>query len=135
MAGGPPGGIMIRTGEDGCRTMRRRIRAMTMHGNRRTTPSGIEMDELPRMRIRRRKKASRGEMRSRWREMSSREGRLGDDGMRLTRSCTRPIGAEVRRPRGHRYTLRDDVPTARACGLRPRRARWQAAVAQSRERV
>lgn len=53
MDGGAPEGIMIRPGEDGCLTKRKRIKMTTMHGNSSTKPSGIDIDELPFSRIRR----------------------------------------------------------------------------------
>ena len=93
---------MILTGDEGCRTMRTRMRTMTMHGNSRTTPRGMEIDELPLMRMRRRKKARRGDIRSFWREMSSSEGRLGEEGILFTISWTSPIRARERRLPRHR---------------------------------
>ena len=67
---------------------------MTMHGKSRTMPSGIDTDELPLRRIRRRKKPNRGDSLSARRVMSSSFGKLaGDDGMRFARFCISPMGA------------------------------------------
>ena len=77
-----------------------------MHGNKSTTPSGIDILELPLRRILLWKNANRGVIRSRCREMSprdgnfSREGRFGEDGIRLAIVCTIPIAVTVQqRPR------------------------------------
>ena len=51
-----------------------------MHGNRRTIPRGTDMDEFPLSRMRRRKKANRGEILSARRDMPSNIGLfLGGD--------------------------------------------------------
>lgn len=55
-----------------------------MHGKRRTKPSGIDMDELPFIRIRRRKNDNRGKPRPFSFLKSSRDGMLGVEGIRLT---------------------------------------------------
>jgi len=60
MDGGAPAGIRIRPVEEGCVTMRRTIRTITIHGNRSTKPSGIEIAEFLLSRIRRLKKANFG---------------------------------------------------------------------------
>ena len=91
--GGAPAGINITPGDWGCRTKRISINIMTIQGKSRTRPRGIEMEELPFRRMRRRKKANRGDNLSALRERSSREGRLGEDGILLTRFCTSPISA------------------------------------------
>lgn len=91
MAGGAPAGIRMRAGEEGCRITSTKIRMMTIHGKRRTAPRGMEMEELPFNRTRRRKKANLGESRCFCWERSFREGRLWDDGIRLTKLCTRSI--------------------------------------------
>lgn len=61
MGGGAPAGIRILPGEEGCRTKRIKISVITINGNKRTNPKGIEMPEFPLSLIRRRKKARRGE--------------------------------------------------------------------------
>lgn len=67
---------------------------MTMHGKRRTAPRGMEIEELPFSRIRRRKNANLGAIRSFCRDRSSREGKLGEEGIRFMRFFTRPIDAD-----------------------------------------
>lgn len=64
IGGGAPAGIRILPGEEGCRTKTIKISIITMNGNRRTNPKGIEMPEFPLSLIRRRKKARRGDSRS-----------------------------------------------------------------------
>ena len=83
--GGAPAGISILPVDEGCRTTRTSIRIITIQGNRSTAPRGMETFELPFKRIRRRKKANLGVIRSVWRDTSSREGRLGEEGIRFTR--------------------------------------------------
>lgn len=58
--GGVPAGIKIPPGDEGCRTKRSRIKTITRHGNSKTNPRGIEIDELPFNLILRRKKANLG---------------------------------------------------------------------------
>jgi hypothetical protein len=82
MEGGVPAGIRIPPGDAGCRTNRRRIKTITRHGNSNTKPRGIEIDEFPFKRMRRRKKANRGEARPLSRDASS-IGRLGALGSRF----------------------------------------------------
>ena len=89
--GGAPAGISILPVDEGCRTTRTSIKIITIQGNRSTAPRGIDIFELPFKRIRRRKKANLGVIRSLWRETSSREGRLGEEGIRLTRFWTSPM--------------------------------------------
>ena len=55
-----PAGIKMPPGEAGCRTKRSRMRTITRHGNSKTRPRGIEIEELPFRRILRRKKANLG---------------------------------------------------------------------------
>ena len=55
MDGGDPAGTSILPGDDGCLITSMRMRTTTMAGNRRTNPSGTEMEELPFSRMRRRK--------------------------------------------------------------------------------
>jgi hypothetical protein len=81
IAGGAPAGNSIRPVVFGCRTKRTSIKMITIHGKRRTTLNGIEMEELPFNLIRRRKKDNRGVIRS----FSTSDGRLGEDGIRFTR--------------------------------------------------
>jgi hypothetical protein len=56
---------------------------ITRHGNTKTNPSGIEMEELPFNRIRRLKKANLGKIWPFSREYSSRDGSAGADGKRF----------------------------------------------------
>jgi len=79
MDGGVPAGIKMPPGEEGWRTKRSRIRIITRHGNNKTKPRGIEIDELPFSRILRRKKANLGYTPPFSFETSSR-GRLGEEG-------------------------------------------------------
>lgn len=90
--GGVPAGIRIPPGDEGCRTKRSRTRTITMHGNSKTKPRGIEIDELPLRRILRRKKANREKLRPFSREESS-MGRLGVEGSHLEIRCFKPMGA------------------------------------------
>ncbi len=83
--GGAPAGISILPVDEGCRTTRTSIKIITIHGNRSTAPRGIDIFELPFRRIRRRKNANLGVIRSLWRDTSSIEGRLGEDGIRFTK--------------------------------------------------
>jgi hypothetical protein len=94
MDGGAPEGIKMRPGDDGCLTKRKSIKVTTMHGNSRTKPSGIEMDELPLMRIRRRKKDNRGRPRPFSPLKSSRDGIFGVEGILFISPCTKPM-AEI----------------------------------------
>lgn len=82
MEGGVPAGIKIPPGDEGCRTKRSRMKTITRHGNSKTNPKGIEMDELPFKRMRRRKKAKGAELRPFSRGSSS-MGRLGALGSRF----------------------------------------------------
>ena len=56
MVGGEPAGTSMWPGDEGCLTTRMRIKITTMVGKRRTNPSGIDIEELPFSRMRRRKK-------------------------------------------------------------------------------
>jgi hypothetical protein len=109
MEGGAPEGIKMRPGEDGCLTKRKRIRVTTMQGNSRTKPSGIEIDELPFIRIRRRKNDNRGKPRPLSVLKSFRDGMLGAEGIRLTSPCTKPI-AETSSPVEFHATCRGALP-------------------------
>lgn len=75
--------MRIRPGEEGCLTNRRRIRIITRHGNSKTKPSGIEMEELPFNRMRRLKKANLGRTWLFSREASSTDGSVGAEGKRF----------------------------------------------------
>lgn len=76
MEGGVPAGIRMPPGDEGCRIKRSRMKTITRHGNSNTNPRGIEMEELPFKRMRRRKKAKRPAERPFSRGSSS-IGRLG----------------------------------------------------------
>lgn len=65
-----------------------------MHGKRRTAPRGMEIEELPFNRIRRLKNANLGDIRSFCRDRSSREGKLGEEGIRFRKLFTRPIDTD-----------------------------------------
>jgi hypothetical protein len=68
-----------------------RISNTTMHGNSRTNPNGIEIDELPFNRIRRRKNDNPGSAWAFSLLKSSRDGKFGDEGIRLARPCMKPM--------------------------------------------
>ena len=68
---------------------------MTRQGKRRTNPSGIDIDEFPFSRIRRRRNDNLGSIRPFSREKSSRDGRLGEEGIRFVIFCTSPMDADV----------------------------------------
>jgi hypothetical protein len=90
--GGAPAGMFMMPCESGDRTKSIMIIIITRHGNRSTRPSGIETDELPLSRIRRRKKDNRGEVFSVWRERSSKLSRLSFEvGSLLVMSCRNPM--------------------------------------------
>jgi len=97
--GGAPAGNNMPPGLEGCRTTRTNINTITMQGNKSTAPRGIDILEFPRRRILLRKNASLGEIRSLCRERSpsdgsfSRDGRFGEEGIRLAMFCTIPISA------------------------------------------
>lgn len=80
--GGVPAGIKIPPGEEGCRTKRSKMRTITRHGNNKTNPRGIEIDEFPFSRILRRKKANL-ENAPPFSLGASSRGRLGDEGNRF----------------------------------------------------
>src|SRR5690606_12185468 len=61
IAGGVPEGMKFIPGVSGCRTRRNKTSIRTVTGKSRTTPKGIVTVELPRSRMRRRRKATRGE--------------------------------------------------------------------------
>lgn len=93
--GGAPAGIRILPGDAGCRKKRKHIKTITIHGKRRTSPRGIEIEESPFKRILRRKKAtgSLGANRSAFSDQPFRVGRGGGDDIRLVRFCTKPMRA------------------------------------------
>ena len=95
MEGGAPEGIKMRPEEDGCLTKRNRIRMTTMQGNSRTKPSGIDIDELPFIRILRRKNDHRGKLRPFSLLKSSSDGMFVVEGIRLTSPCTNPMSATL----------------------------------------
>lgn len=80
IGGGEPEGISILTGVSGCRITSTSIRRITVMGNNKTTPSGMDIDEFPFNRIRRRRKANRGD--NRVFERSSSEGIFDLEGKR-----------------------------------------------------
>lgn len=73
--------------------MRTSINIITMSGNKSTAPNGIDIFELPFKRIRLLKKANLGKIRSFRRLISSKDGRLGEEGIRFANFCTSPIDA------------------------------------------
>ena len=92
--GGVPAGIKIPPGEEGCRTKRSKIRTITRHGNSKTNPKGIEIDELPFKRILLLKNANLEMLRPFSRETSS-TGRLGEEGSHFEIRCVNPMGARL----------------------------------------
>ena len=68
-----------------------RISNTTMHGNSRTNPRGIEIEELPFNCIRRRKNDNPGDVWVFSLLKPSRDGTSGEEGIRLTRPCMKPI--------------------------------------------
>jgi hypothetical protein len=62
-----------------------------MHGNSRTNPNGIEIDEFPFNRIRLRKKDNAGSAWAFSLLKSSAGGGFSEEGIRLTRPCTKPM--------------------------------------------
>ena len=92
MVGGAPVEMNGAEGESEWRTKMTRITIRTMHGNRRTTPSGIEMLELPRNRIRLFKKLTDfGEIFSADFDISSSLGMVGVEGKRFFTLCRRSM--------------------------------------------
>lgn len=77
-----PAGMRIPPGEDGCRTNKSKMRMITRHGNNRTKPRGMDIDELPFRRILRFRKANLEKFRAFSRELSS-KGRFGVEGNRF----------------------------------------------------
>lgn len=91
--GGAPAGISIVPDEDGCRTIRTNIKNITRRGNKITAPNGMDIDEFPFKRMRLLKNPNLGSKRSCCRDISSREGRLGGEGIRFAKSCINPMDA------------------------------------------
>ena len=102
MDGGAPAGIINPPGEDGCRTISTIINIMTIHGNRSTAPSGIEIFELPFSRMRLLKNDNLGMNRSFSSVKSVKEGRDGVDGSRLIRFPPKPMVATNPAPQAPR---------------------------------
>jgi hypothetical protein len=99
--------------ELGCRTNRIRINIMTMHGNSKTRPSGMEMDEFPFSRMRLRKKANRGDTVSTRRDRSSSFSKLAcEDGSLLTIFCTSSIAATVLTARQTNFAVPEQFHTS-----------------------
>lgn len=73
--------------------MRTSIKIITISGNKSTTPKGIDIFELPFKRMRLLKKANLGRIRSFRRLTSSKDGGLGEEGIRFTNFCMSPIDA------------------------------------------
>lgn len=93
--GGVPAGNKIRPEEEGWVMMRRNTRTITIQGNNRTKPSGIEIAEFLRSRIRRLKKANLGIMTPFSFETLSKAGAAVKYGARFARRCTNPMGADT----------------------------------------
>lgn len=68
-----------------------RMSSTTMHGNSKTNPKGIEIEELPFNLIRRRKNDNRGRNLVFSLFRSSAVGRLGAEGIRFVRPCMNPM--------------------------------------------
>lgn len=79
--------------EDGCLTMRTSIKIITRSGNKSTAPNGMDIDEFPFKRMRLLKNPNLGSKRSCCRDISSREGRLGGEGIRFAKLCINPMDA------------------------------------------
>lgn len=101
----------------GCLTNSTNINNTTMHGNKSTTPRGIEMLELPRNRNGRRKNANL-EVAFVFVFTSSNEGRFGDEGRRFQTLCTNPIDAVVFAVCSKRLVKGDSVAPARQWSVR-----------------
>lgn len=87
MVGGEPAGIQVPFEAVGCRTISTSINIMTIQGNNSTKPRGTEMEELPLSRMRRRKRANRGDARSDFSEKFSSVGTSFDVGIRFLIFC------------------------------------------------
>lgn len=99
MVGGVPAGTRRRPGEDGCRKKSIAISNITMHGNKRTNPSGIDIFELPFIRMRRLKRENRGSEGSLFSLFHSffhsfTEGKLAEEGMPFLSRCRKLIIAD-----------------------------------------
>lgn len=89
IAGGEPEGIKIEVRLSGCRENKSSMSRITVTGNNNTTPSGIDIDEFPFNRIRRRRNDNRDGRRPL--EISSSEGIPSFEGIRRTSWLTNPI--------------------------------------------
>ena len=90
--GGVPAGMFMMPCESGDLTKRTKINIITRHGNSKTRPSGIETDEFPFNRIRRRKKDNRGDSFSARRDIWPSLSRPScEDGSFLVKSWRNPI--------------------------------------------
>lgn len=90
IAGGAPAGIKMPTPELGCRAKSTNINTTTMQGKSKTTPSGMDMLELPFNLSGLLKKASR-EVFLGFDLLSSIWGSSGAVGIRFHTLCTKPI--------------------------------------------
>jgi hypothetical protein len=108
IAGGAPAGIKIPTPDLGCRTNSTNINTTTIHGNSRTTPSGMEMLELPFNLNGLRKNANLEEALF-FVLPSSIEGRSGVVGSRFQTLCTKPIDILVFADRWESFVIRGEV--------------------------
>lgn len=93
--GGVPAGIKMEPGAEGWVTMRKTIRTITMHGNNKTKPRGIETEEFLLSLIRRRKNANLGITTPFSLNALSREERCGRLGTRFASRCARPMRATM----------------------------------------
>ncbi len=73
--------------------MRTSIKIITRSGNKSTAPNGMDIDEFPFKRMRLLKNPNLGSKRSCCRDISSREGRLGGEGIRFAKLCINPMDA------------------------------------------
>lgn len=69
---------------------------MTIQGNKSTIPKGMDIEEFPLMRMRRRKNNEYGGQVAPFRETSSPEGRDDLEGVLLVRDWKRPMSAKRR---------------------------------------
>lgn len=73
--------------------MRTSIKIITRSGNKSTAPNGMDIDEFPFKRMRLLKNPNLGSKRSCCRDISSREERLGGEGIRFAKFCIHPMDA------------------------------------------
>ena len=93
IAGGAPAGMMRPPGVALCLATSKIIKSTTAKGKNSTTPSGIDILELPFTRIRLLKNDNLAVKRCFSLENSSKDGKLGDEGNCLIKSRTTPIVA------------------------------------------